>query len=374
MKYFIIISLLVFWVWYFYDMGQNKTSIEEAKINMWIIEGNNSGETDKKINEDNVEEKIDNSKPYYNVINNDDKNFIQLDDLTYKVENITDKITISWKVLNTLVDKIVIGFENTTSDFENDKYTLQTFKKWKTSFEYNADSIWFRNLDYWLNKYLIESYVWNDVSSLELEIFIPENIWSADKNNTSKNINDEIINNISSTSSNLSNNISFEKLLIGTSNNSLFIWFPKSDLFWNPNSSNWVITYSNISWLKITKSLFHKKDLTLENIWKSDWTWYLNKNVSWYLYWNSFREIDYSNKDLGVSFYLLIKNWEKYSYEKHYFDFNHNILWILKIKEFDKTNDDFSTEMSELNTKLKELNDNFEIVKTTDKLFKEIVR
>jgi hypothetical protein len=51
----------------------------------------------------------------------------------------------------------------------------------------------------------------------------------------------------------------------------------------------------------------------------------LNKNIDSYVYWNTFREIDYSNKNSGVSFYILRKEDQKYIYEKYYFDFNHSL-------------------------------------------------
>lgn len=365
MKNIIIILLIIFWAWYFYDLGQNKGKIEKAKKDMWAIEQS------WEINKDKIEEKTEEKSPKETIVENqkevsnysvkelDNKKFIELDDLTKKVEESKWKITISWKVLNDQVDKIIISFKNSSSDFPNDKYELQNFKKWNPTFEYNADAKLFRNLDYWLNIYTIESYVWTEVSKIDLEINIVDNSW-----NDTEYKNDV-----------LSDKITYDKKLIGSWDNSIYIGLPESDLFWKPLSIDWwKITYSNIEWLEINKDDFDKTELTSDNIWNSEKTWYLNKNVDSYVYWNTFREIDYSNKDSWVSFYVLRKDWDKYIYEKYYFDFNHSLKWVLKIKEFDKKTDDIFNEMSKLNNELKTKNEDFEVVKTTDKLFKEIVR
>ncbi len=73
-------------------------------------------------------------------------------------------------------------------------------------------------------------------------------------------------------------------------------------------------------------------------------------------------------------FFILRKDLDKYIYEKLYFDFENSFKWVVKIKEFDVNATSISSEMSALNKQLKEENDSFEIIKTTDKLFNEILR
>ena len=358
MKYLILILLVVGWGWYLYNLWETNSDIKNAKKDL-----NSTNNIDKpeiklekkdEVTENTELEKKDNIASY-KVNKLDNKNYIEIDDLTEKVEKISEKIKITWKVLNENVDKIIVKFKNKTSDFSNNTFELWQFKKWNEIFEYNADSKVFRNLDYWINEYIIEAYIWTEVSIVELEINIPDNLWENKKSEEK-----------------LSENISYNKKLIWD----LFIGLPESELFGKALSIwEWKITYSNINDFEIIKDNFDKTDLTSDNMWNAEWEWYLNKNISWYVYWNTFREIDYSNKEGWVSFYVLRKSSDKFIYEKMYFDFNNNLKGILKIKQFDIIwEKSISEEMSELNNGLKEQNSDFEEVKKTDKLFKEIVR
>ena len=363
MKYLLMIFLIVGAGWYLYNLWATNTEIKNAKKDLWVITQDQNKVSDSEVNKEEnkpeIVEQKDNTKPIYRVKKLDNKNYIKIDDLTKKVENISDKIKITWKVLNKQVDKIVVNFSNGTSDFPNDSYTLKTFKKWDSDFSYNADSIQFQNLDYGENKYLIEAYIWEDKSVLELVINIPETVWDEEE-----------------TQEKLSEEISYDKKLIWEWDNALFIGLPESELFWKALSlDSWKITYSNIKDLEISKDDFDKAELTTENIWNIEWTWYLNKNIDSYVYWNTFREIDYSNKDSWVSFYILRKSGDKFIYEKMYFDFNHNLKWILKIEEFPvNLEESITDQMFKLNIELKEKNWDYEEVVKTDKLFKEIVR
>lgn len=370
MKKLIVILLIVFWAWYFYDLWQKKWEVEVAKKQMWVIEEN---KTENKIEEKKEEIEIikentwiseeSENKASYSLNNLDSNNFIELDNLTEKVENISDRIEITWKILNENVDKIVVSFKNANSIYPNDKYELKSFKKGDKSFKYNADARWFQNIDYWKNEYLIEAYVWEQISEIELLINIPE---EKQEEETKSDTDTQVV---------LSDDIKYDKKMIWEWEDSLYLWMPVSDTFWEVLTlSDWKVTYSKIENLEIFRDNFNKSELSSDNIWKADWTWYLNKNIDSYVYWNTHREIDYSNKDAWISFYVLRKSSKKYIYEKYYFDFNHSLKWVLKIKEFDITKENIWEEMSELNTKLKDDNENFEIVKVTDSLFKEIIR
>jgi len=171
--------------------------------------------------------------------------------------------------------------------------------------------------------------------------------------------------------------ITYEKKLIWTEENWVFFWVPEGPL-WGQilDAGKWKVTYSKLTELTIEKKEFDKEQVSNpENIWNKEWSWYLNENFDSYVYWNSLRNIDNNNKEWWVSFYILEKNGDKIIYEKLYFDFNHSLVWTLKIKEFDINKDeDISKQMLELNKSLKEQNKDFEIVKKTDFLFKEIIR
>lgn len=364
MKNVIIILLIAAWAWFFYDLWQNDKEIEEAKKELWITPKQNIINSDIIDNTDKEEiKKVEIIKPSYTVENLDANRFIEIDDLGLDVEKITDKIKINWKVLDSEVDKIIVKFKNKSSTYPNDTHTLDKFKKWNKTFYYNADSNIFNNIDYWVNEYIFEAYIWDEFSSISLIITIPENTW-------------EIIWAEDSEGKLIADKVTYDKKLIGEWDNGIYIWMPESEQFWKPlNLDNWEIVYSNIDWLLIKMDKFSKSELSdSSNVWKADGSWYLNKNVWSYVYWNSFREIDFSNKDWWTSFYVLSKQDEKLVYEKYYFDFAHSLKGVLKIKEFEIQTENIWTEMSEINNKLKEENKNFEIVKLTDSLFKEIIR
>ena len=354
MKNLIIILLIVFWAWYFYDLGQNNKWVEDAKREMWVMFDENIDETESTDTKEKSESK-EIVKATYEVNKLDEKNFIEIDDLTEKVEKISEKIKITWKVLNENVDKIIIKFKNKTSDFPNDTFELWQFKKWNGIFEYNADSKVFRNLDYWLNEYLIEAYIWEESSKISIDINIPKNMWESS----------EVV------EEQLSEKVTYDKKMIWVGEDALYLGMPSSELFWKPlNVWDWEITYSNIDNLKITKEELNKDFLKSSNIWKEDWTWYISKND----YWHVFAYIDYNKKDLWVNFFVLKAIGDKIIYEKHYLDFNHFLKWILKIEEFERTDESVYKQMEKLNKELKEKSGDYKIVETTDKLFKEIVR
>jgi len=359
MKNVIIVLLIVFWAWYFYNLGQNNKWVEDAKREMWVISDEkleNKEIKNKEVVNQEVE-KLENKevvKATYKVNKLDEKNLIEIDDLIEKVERISDKIKITWKVFNKNVDKIVIKFKNKTSNFPNDTYTLWKFKKWNDTFEYNADSKFFRNLDYGLNEYLIEAYIWEESSKISVEINIPTNMWESSK------VEDE----------QLSEKVTYDKKMVWEWDEALYLGMPSSELFWKPlNVWDWEVTYSNIDNLKIIKEKLNKDFLKSSNIWKKDWTGYISKNA----YWHIFTYMDYNNKDVWVNFFVLRATEDKVIYEKHYLDYKHSLKWILKIKEFDRTDWNVYKQMEKLNSELKKESENYKIVKTTDKLFKEIV-
>jgi len=172
--------------------------------------------------------------------------------------------------------------------------------------------------------------------------------------------------------------ITYEKKLVWTEEDGVFMGFPEGPLFGEVlNLDDWKITYSKIENLIIEKKDFDKEQVSNpENIWNTAWTWYLNSDeFGSYVYWNSLRNIDENNREAWKSFYVLEKKDNVFVYSKMYFDFNHKLIWRLVIKEFPIDEEkSISEQMWELNNSLKEQNSDFEEVKKTDFLFKEIIR
>jgi len=316
-----------------------------------------------KTTESKTEEVVvNNDKVYYKVENLTPEQFIEIDDLSDKLKNVSSWIEITWKTL-TNVDKIVVTFENKTSDFPIDNYKLGQFKPWDKNFVYRAK--WeFKVLDFWDNEYVFEVYSGDKISKLKVLIHIPEEI-----KETSHNIEKW------TEPTELDWNISYEKKIIWDWNDSVYLSFPKSDAFWDPLSV-WtdLITYSNIDNLKIKRVDFGTWAVSCENM-----TDFLKNNVSSWFYWNTCRDII---KDKWISVYVIRLDWDKYIYEKKYFDFNHGLIGNYIVKdniEADKEN--IATQIAELNSSLKETNkdtttayENYPELKVVDKLFYEIVR
>ncbi len=355
MKKILAIILFIWVIFYFYQLWVKNSKIEQAKEN--IINTNTQSNKNTKQEENKiVNNSKDNSKEKIYKIEYIDNNWlIKLDEnlLSEQLKNITDHFTIRWEVLSPSVEKIIVSFSNKDSDFANDIYTLKTFHKWDKKFRYEANSTIFQNLDYWENVYLIKAISNNKEDKIKLIVNITKNKQENNNIKTKK-----------------SNTIDYEKILIWTDENKQYIPFPSSEEFGTPIYSSWEITYSNIENFKIIEKTLDKSLLNSENIWKKDWSSYVPKNA----YWHIFRNIDYNNKENWVSFYILRKDNDKLIYEKHYLDFNHNLVWILKLKEYEFSSYD---DMANLNQELKNqvLNWNFDDkIKITDKLFKDIIR
>lgn len=332
--------------------------IKNAKKDLWVIDSKEIDNAKKDLLNDENERtytglldnnkkddtiSLDVNKSSYEIEPITEKQFLKLDSLDSKIENLDNTLKITWKTIWN-VDKIIVYFSNKDSNFVDDKFELKKFKAWDSNFEYNA-LLKYENLDFWVNEYLFEAYSWNDVSKLLLKIY-KVNPWEWKEN---------FIMNKEDISVELKD-------------------FPINWKYWNPvNIWSWAVTYSDIKWLEIKKEKFDKSLLNSNNIWREDWEWYLNKNVWGYVYWNTLRPVDSNNKNYWVSFYVLRKSGDKYLYEKLYFDF---IKWYkatLLIEEFNKEWDDINKEMKELNKELKDKNDSYEKVKITDQLFRDLV-
>ena len=348
----------------------NSNSLKEVDTSTWLFQKDdnipsltkNEALTWKTTEIKKQEDQQTEDKVYYKVEKITPEQFIEIDDLSDKLKNISSWIEITWKTL-TNVDKIIVNFENKTSDFPIDSYRLGQFKAWDKNFVYRAK--WeFKVLDFWDNEYVFEAYSWDKISKLKVLIHIPEEI-----KNTSHNTNNNI------ESINLDSNISYEKKLIWSWDNSVYFSFPKSSSFWDPLSV-WtdLITYSNINNLEIKRVDFGTWTVSCENM-----TDFLKNNISTWFYWNTCRDII---KDKWISVYVIRLDWDKYVYEKKYFDFNHGLIWNYIVKDNIKADkENIVKQIADLNSSLKETNkdsniayENYPELKLVDKLFYEIVR
>lgn len=259
-----------------------------------------------------------------------DNKFIEIDDLSKKDLSKLE-LEITWKTL-TNVDKIIVNFSNTTSNFPIDNYTLKTYKTWDTNFLYRAFKK-YETLDYWKNTYLIEAYSWSLVSKVEIILNVE---------NESENIEIDETNK--------------EKEILDISS------LPSWEYYWNPISLwNWEVTYSDIKWLTIEKISWI--DLTLDS--DSLNSFLATKLKSWF-FWNSLRPISWNE---WISFYVIRLDWENYYYEKHYYTSSW-FYWVLELEKWDWVD---LWSISDKNNELKLKNDSFVIVTIADMLFKKIL-
>ncbi len=290
-----------------------------------------------------------NNIPTFKIEKLTDDQFIEIDDLSDKMKNVINWIEITWKTL-TKVDKIEVIFENKDSIYPIDDYILGQFKPWDKNFVYRAKPR-FKVLDYWVNTYLFKAYSWDKVSETKVIINIPKNI-----DNNVESSNDDTV--------------SYEKKLVWNWSWTVYLSFPKSEVFWNPlNVWTDTITYSNIDDLIIKRQEFDSWSVNCSNM-----TDYLKSKIDSYFYWNTCRDII---KGKWISVYVLKLNKDKktYSYEKWYFDYNHKLIWYYVINKDIKVNDEnILNDIKNKNKELKEKNDSFDKVKVVDSLFKEIIR
>lgn len=268
-----------------------------------------------------------------------EEQFVELDDLSD--EDFSDwEVEIKWRTL-TDVDKISISFENTDSEFPADKYDLKQFKSGDKDFMYRAFSR-YESFDYGKNVYIIEAHSWDKVSKLQLIINLKleeDTEASEEVKDVEKNKEDETV----------TSDLSIKSL-------------PTTWKFWNPidlwSNKFW---YSDIKWLEIKKSKFD--DLTCENL----TTEYTDK-IGWYFFWNTCRPI---STDKWISFFIIRLVWSKYYYEKHYYLVDKWVYWIQELETWEwVTKDDLEAKNLELKLK----NADYDILKISDDLFKEIVK
>ena len=358
------------------SFSSKETDIEQAKKELLNqsstkIESVENEENIPKLTKENIltgttiqenkkeENKIIENKPSYKIEKLTQDQFIEIDDLSNKLENVISWIEITWKTL-TGVDKIVVRFENKTSDFPIDVYTLGQFKPGDKTFVYRAKGE-FKVLDYWENEYIFEAYSKDKVSKTKVIINIPKEI-----KETSHNIKN---------TQNVSENITYEKKLIWDWSWSVYLSFPKSPVFWDPlNVWTDLITYSNIDNLEIKRVNISSWTVNCDNM-----TNYLKQNINSWFYWNTCRNII---KDKWISVYVLKLDWDKYVYEKMYFDYNHWLVGTYILKNNILANkENVSEDIANKNLELKQTNkdsqtayENYPELKIVDKLFYEIVR
>ncbi len=300
---------------------------EKAKQELLKEDNSIEEKFEENISKFEEAEKIEKEKIIINYLT--ESKFIELDSID---ENDLSslEVEITWKTLVN-VDKINVTFSNNTSKFPVDNYALKTFKSWDDKFLYRAFKK-YETLDYGENKYIIESYSWDEVSKIELILNV-EN-----EENSSENIDEEVV----TEQVNLS---------------SLPVWWD----FWNPvDVWLWKFTYSDIKWLQIEKLINANLELETDSV-----NEFLADRIDWWFFWNSLRPISWEE---WVSFYLIRLEGDKYFYEKHYFTTSW-FYWVLVLETWTWIDLNW---LSEKNSQLKEKNIDFTITTISDKLFKKL--
>ena len=244
----------------------------------------------------------------------DEKAYITLDPLSEASIN-TEEMVISWKTQSGWIDKIVVQFSNSDSQYPQDSYTLKTYKRGDTSFKYIASSRQ-KVLDFWKNVYTFTAYTGKDTSQVKVSIQLDPSSptlplpkverWSTLNSQTGAVIVQQA-------------------------------WPPTL----TPNTSISGLNSKNIALEPLDCS---KTDAITEFL-LTQYTW---------AYWNTCRDIV---KERGISFNVLRLEGDNYMYEKHYYDFtngNYSVLtletgiWVTKEtmgnKNKELKNKDFSSQ------------------------------
>lgn len=300
--------------------------------NSWSTTSNSGWEnTLNKIKQNKIFE-----KSYFKINHLTWDNFIDIKKID--LEKIKDKFDLKWVVNNPDIEKIKVYFKNENSKFPTDEYILKTYKKWNKDFLYRAYKT-YNVLDYWLNIYTIEWYVWDNlVSKVELEVYLEDKSKIIELKN--ENFTSSWLTSISFTWD------IFEKL-------------PKDDnIYWELKINDNNFTYSNL------KNIIWFKNNEIYGVNCENFAEYLKQNYTWY-YWNTCRPI---KNWLNFTVNVLTLIWDQYKYEKHYISPN-NWLYIKVLLDSwsDITQNDLQKKNDELKQKI------FDDLKITDKLFDDLI-
>jgi len=208
--------------------------VKNAKKELWI-----NGYEKENIVETSSEDIVldTNSDPRIKVNHISWDNVLEFDELKYDdFKSWSSKI--SWKT-SWIIDKIIVDFSNKDSDFPNDSYKLDRFKKWDETFVYNAKSN-FKVLDFWTNKYMVTAYYGDFKSVYEVLILVSEN-------------DDKVldkVDNVETLNEKIKEEEWFTKELIWTENNLVYTDLPK---WWDIGNvvKLWEnsFTYSDSKWI-----------------------------------------------------------------------------------------------------------------------------
>ena len=345
MKYLYIVFLLLFLTSCFWSNNE----VEKAKqdIFSWdrdtISIDNDIKKDDNNLVDDtiNIQDPIDTTtkedikQNYYKKNYLTQEEYITINDFT-NILSIKDELLFNWNVLNSDIDKIIVSFTNETSSFPESIHTLQQFKKWDSTFIYRAFNR-YSVLDYWLNNYTIDAYIWDElVTKLHIEVYLSD-----------KTISDN------------NQDIDFETKIIWTAEDNVFVSLPVWDLYWNPIMLwEWAFTYSNISNFEVQKYSDEIFYLNCDNI--ND---YLAWKYSWY-YWNTCRPISWDWFYVNV----LTLSWDRYIYERQYFDKKYMLFGKVLLEEWDWVSWDM---LWQKNTELR--NNIYPVTDIVDSLFTKII-
>jgi hypothetical protein len=271
------------------------------------------------------------------------ENYLTFDDMNVSSLN-SGEISFRGKA-QAWVEKIVVSFQNATSKFPRDEYTLQTFKVWDTNFSYLASSR-FQVLDYGTNIYIFTAYKGQESTQTRVEVYIapetpPEKV-------------------------EISTDVRYDEKIIGTENSSINLSLPSSTSYGNPVSTGEnSMTYSNIDGFEIEK--IDTSTLNCENISET-----LKESLSTWFYWNNCRDLISVKEGEGkklIGFYVIRLSGEKYIYEKHYVDFVHGLRATMLLETGTGVTKD---SIEAKNAELKSKNTSFSQTQLTDDLMKKI--
>lgn len=293
-----------------------------------------------------------------------------------ELPKITNNTTYVWiqGYVDSWVDKIEVKFSNLTSDFPNDSFVLREFKKWDNRFLYNANKV-YKVLDFGLNEYEIITYKWEEKFITRVEIVVPREpdiktqLFDENTSGDTKNQDYIIIEEDSSLEEvkNIDSQSVFEYKKIDFQDASLeestSLSFPENSYIWEVlNLWKNEFTYSKINNLSFNK-IYKTKNINCEEL-----TSYILNQYD-FAYWNTCRAIWDFNSPKWYSFYTLYLKDGKFYYEKHYYNSESLVFWIVEIVSWtgvDKNN------ISDKNADFKTKYNSIDNLKKADILFENI--
>jgi len=274
------------------------------------------------------------------------------------VDTIFTGFDLTGTVTNPEIDLIRVKFQNDASNFPDDDYALQTFKKGNTTFLYRAHRQ-YDVFDDGPNVYTVEWYANGDmVARVKLIVTIGDPTVSNTPTSQTPPSTPETPKPVETTTA----------APLDTENETT-VKLPKDEnTYGHPIPKNGVVEYSNVPGFRVTQEAIPKNMVCQDAVdWQTDLSTFLFDKYD-FQFWNTC--VPLANGK-GISANVLVIDREgNFFYERQYIDTENGIYWKVLLEVGDKTSRD---EIAEKNAQLRDKyrNNEYEVAQFTEKWIRD---